>query len=147
MSTFSWIIQCNKIQWINAYGKHKINESHLYIKRVLFLVLIVLIEPKRTRVVGASETVIRESPITICIGKVSFNPSDCKVRGLAMFQPHQFFGLMFLIFAVCMIAQQGLAESILVSILISAIHGIAITINDAPSLHRIYYAMKHLFLL
>ena len=143
MSIFSWFFECTKLQWLRI-KKEIMKEGTIYIYNFMCFSLIILIQPKRTRTSG-ERNIIREFPITLCIAKKSFSDQGCKVRGLALFQPHQFFGLMFLIFAVCLFAQQGFVTSISTSLLISVIHGIAITINDAPSLPRVYYAIKQLF--
>ena len=143
MSLFSWFFNCNKVQWLRI-RKERINRSYFAIYNFLCFALIVYIQPKRTRTSGA-RNVIFEFPITVCIGKKSFDGNKCKFSGLAVFQPHQFFGLMLLIFIVCLVAQQGFVESIVISLLISAIHLLAITITEAPSLTQVYSLMKLLF--
>lgn len=143
MSIFSWFFECNKVQWLKI-KKCIINGSSLTIYNFLCFALILYIQPKRTRTSGA-RNVICESPITVCIGKKSFQKDKCKFNGLTIFQPHQLFGLMLLIFIVCLVAQQGFTESILVSLLVSIVHLLAITINEVNSLSQLYITIKSLF--
>ena len=142
MSIFSWFFECSKIKWLRI-KKEIINGDALTIYNFLCFAIVVYTQPKRTRTSGA-RNVIRETPITVCIGKKSFKDDKCNFSGLAIFQPHQLFGLMFLIFIVGLLAQQGLIESLILALLISLVHLLAITINEAHSLSQLYVVMKNL---
>lgn len=143
MSIFSWFFECNKIQWLRI-KKEIANGSSIAIYNFLCFALVVYIQPKRTRTSGA-RNVIREFPITVCIGKKSFENDKCKFSGLAIFQPHQQCVLLFLIFIVCLVAQQGFIESILIALLVSIVHLLAITINEVHSLSQLFIMIKSFF--
>ena len=146
MLLVSWFFECNKVQWLKI-KKEVINESCLAIYNFLCFALIVYIQPKRTRTSGA-RNVIREIPITVCIGKKSFTNNNCKFSGLAMLQPHQFFGAMFLFFMVGLIGQQEISEVIGITLLFSTVHLFALTmdeINETHSLHQLHSLIQSLF--
>ena len=145
MSIFSWIIRCNKPQWLQANKRNEVDGCTLYIKTFMFFALIVLVQPKRTRVVYAREDVQNELPITICFSRIAFYSGDCKLSGVALFQPQELFGFMFLIFVVCILSLEGLVFSIIVSVLIGIVAGIGITINCKSSLMQIHKILRQLF--
>lgn len=145
MLPFSWEFLCNKNQWMtNLFGKKSIDNDMIWVKKFLCFVLVILKEPKQTRTVGARADIHHETPLTVLLGCTLYRDNSVFFKGIALFQPHQLFGLMFIIFIVCFVTSEGIFTSIVLSLLISIVHGIAITLDCKSTLPKVKRLIEHI---
>ena len=111
MQRFFWVLRCMKHE-LNFTLKNA--EDVLYVKKLWFFTLFILVEPlKKRKIDNARESIVYEKPITFCFSLVRFHKNNLKVTGIAFFDVLCNTIIFLVLFLINVLAQENVLYSII----------------------------------